>query len=75
MNRITMILLAALAFMSVGCDKLKSRDQLDKTCFIKADARARYEKVEDVIDNLRASGVDSIGLITEVAEKPKKAGT
>jgi|SRR5450759_3569204 biopolymer transport protein ExbD len=47
-------------------------NRLDKTCFIKADARARYEKVEDVVDNLRASGVDSIGLITEVAEKSKK---
>src|SRR5438270_647759 len=47
-------------------------NKLDKTCYIKADARARYEKVEDVVDNLRASGVDSIGLITEVAEKTKK---
>jgi biopolymer transport protein ExbD len=50
-------------------------NKLDKTCFIKADARARYEKVEDVVDNLRASGVDSIGLITEVAEKSKKLPT
>jgi biopolymer transport protein ExbD len=47
-------------------------NRLDKTCYIKADARARYGKVEDVVDNLRASGVDSIGLITEVAEKTKK---
>ncbi len=39
--------------------------KLDKTCYIKADARARYEKVEDVVDNLRAAGVDQIGLLTE----------
>src|ERR1035438_1009146 len=45
-------------------DLLSSK--LDKTCYIKADARARYEKVEDVVDNLRAAGVDQIGLLTEI---------
>ena len=40
-------------------------NRMDKTCYIKSDARARYEVVEDVIDNLRAAGVDQIGLITE----------
>ncbi len=39
--------------------------KVDKTVYIKADARARYEKVEDVVDNLRAAGVDAIGLVTE----------
>jgi biopolymer transport protein ExbD len=28
--------------------------------------RARYGAVEDVIDNVRAAGVDQIGLITEL---------
>src|SRR6202171_632260 len=37
----------------------------DKTVYIKSDARARYERVEDVVDNLRAAGVDQIGLLTE----------
>ena len=52
-------------------DLLSSK--LDKTCYIKSDARARYEKVEDVIDNLRAAGVDQIGLLTEQdkSSKPK----
>jgi biopolymer transport protein ExbD len=27
--------------------------------------RAKYELVEDVIDNLRAAGVDQLGLLTE----------
>ena len=36
-------------------------NQLDKTVYIKADARAKYEKVEDVVDNLRAAGVDQVG--------------
>ena len=36
-------------------------NRLDKTVFVKADTRARYEKVVDVVDNLRAAGVDQIG--------------
>ena len=45
-------------------------NKLDKTCFIKADSRARYEKVVEVVDNLRAAGVDQLGLLTEqIAEK------
>ncbi|MGA8027204.1 MAG: biopolymer transporter ExbD [Bryobacteraceae bacterium] len=37
----------------------------DKTVYVKADARARFSAVTDVIDNLRTAGVDSVGLITE----------
>jgi biopolymer transport protein ExbD len=44
-------------------------NRLDKTVFIKADKRAKYEGVEDVIDNLRAAGVSDLGLLTE--EIPK----
>ncbi len=44
-------------------DMLSSK--LDKTCYLKSDARARYEKVVEVIDNLRAAGVDQLGLLTE----------
>jgi biopolymer transport protein ExbD len=40
-------------------------NRLDKMCFVKADSRARYEKVVDVVNNLRASGVDQLGLLTE----------
>jgi biopolymer transport protein ExbD len=40
-------------------------NKLDKTVYIQADRRAKYEGVEDVVDNLRAAGVDQIGLITE----------
>jgi len=45
--------------------------RLDKTVFIKADARARYEKVVDVVENLRAAGVDQLGLLTEQATEKK----
>jgi biopolymer transport protein ExbD len=43
----------------------------DKMVYIKSDARARYGLVEDVIDNVRAAGVDQIGLITDVSDKAK----
>jgi biopolymer transport protein ExbD len=46
-------------------DMLSNR--LDKTVFVKADARARYERVVDVVDNLRAAGVDQLGLLTDQA--------
>jgi biopolymer transport protein ExbD len=39
--------------------------RMDKTVFVKADARAKYERVVDVVDNLRAAGVDNVGLLTE----------
>ena len=49
-------------------------NKLDKTVFVRADQRARYEKVVDVVDNLRAAGVDQLGLLTEqVQEKGKPA--
>jgi biopolymer transport protein ExbD len=50
-------------------------NRLDKMVFLRADSRARYEKVVDVVDNLRAAGVDQLGLLTEqVQDKPHPAG-
>jgi biopolymer transport protein ExbD/biopolymer transport protein TolR len=50
-------------------------NRLDKTCYIGADRRARYEKVAEVVDALRAAGVDDVGLITEQDNSKKKAGS
>jgi len=50
-------------------------NRLDKTVFVKADARARYEKVVDVVDNLRAAGVDNLGLLTEQVQDKAKPAT
>lgn len=47
-------------------------NRLDKTVYINADARARYEKVVDVIDNLRTAGVDQLGLLAEQDQKAKE---
>jgi biopolymer transport protein ExbD len=49
-------------------------NRLDKTVFVKADQRAKYAKVVDVVDNLRAAGVDQLGLLTEqLQDKTKPA--
>jgi biopolymer transport protein ExbD/biopolymer transport protein TolR len=49
-------------------DRLASRT--DKRVFLKADARARFGAVVEVVDNVRAAGVDQLGLLTD----QKKAG-
>ncbi|HYO79986.1 MAG TPA: biopolymer transporter ExbD [Bryobacteraceae bacterium] len=44
-------------------------NKLDKTVYVRADARARYERVVEVVDNLRSAGVDQLGLLTEEIQK------
>jgi biopolymer transport protein ExbD len=45
-------------------DLLEKRPN-DKVVFVKADYRAKYERVVELVDNLRAVGVDQLGLLTE----------
>jgi len=63
-------------FLSPGLQQMepadlapKVRDLLQnrpsKMVYINADARAKYERVEEVVDNLRAGSVDEVGLLTE----------
>ena len=40
-------------------------NKLDKTVYVKSDYRAKYGVVVNVVDNVRAAGVDSLGLLTE----------
>jgi len=49
-------------------------NRIDKEVFLRADSRARYEKVVEVVNNLRASGVDQLGLLTEQIQETKKPG-
>ena len=60
----------------LGRDQMRSEDlpqkvkdlltnRLDKTCYLLSDARAKYDKVVDVVNNMRAGGVDQLGLLTE----------
>src|SRR5262244_711900 len=44
-------------------DRLTNR--LDKTVYVKSDARAKYGDVVAVVDEIRSAGVDQLGLLTE----------
>lgn len=55
----------------VTADQLSSKvkdkltNKTDKRVFVKADARAKYGAVVEVVDNVRSAGVDQLGLLTE----------
>ena len=53
-------------------NKVKDRlaNKVDKTVFIRADMRAKYGNVVDVVDSVRSAGVDDVGLLTEQAKTP-----
>jgi biopolymer transport protein TolR len=44
-------------------DRLSNR--VDKRVYVRADARAKYGSVVEVVDNVRAAGVDQLGLLTD----------
>jgi biopolymer transport protein TolR len=44
---------------------LMAKNPTSKMVFMRVDARAKYGKVEDVVDNLRSGGVDSLGLLAD----------
>ena len=64
----------------IGSDQIPVKDNLgpkvkdllaakpDKTVYIKSDRRARYGDVVDVVDIVRATGVDTLGLLTTRVE-------
>jgi biopolymer transport protein ExbD/biopolymer transport protein TolR len=58
--------------MSQVTDKVKSevKNRLNKIVFIKSDARAKYGDVVSLVDDVRAAGVEQIGLLTAKSEKP-----
>ena len=46
----------------------------ERIVLIKADEDAQYGKVMDAMDQLRAAGVEDMGLITERRARPGEAG-
>jgi biopolymer transport protein ExbD/biopolymer transport protein TolR len=54
-------------------DKIKDRlvNAKDKIVFVKADQRAKFGWVVEVVDDVRAAGVDQLGLLTD----QKKSGS
>jgi biopolymer transport protein ExbD len=47
-------------------------NRLDKTVYVKSDARAKYGDVVAVVDEIRSAGVDQLGLLTEQNEQQRK---
>ena len=48
-----------------GQIKDRIANKLDKTVYVKSDARAKYGDVVAVVDEIRSAGVDQLGLLTE----------
>jgi biopolymer transport protein ExbD len=44
-------------------------NRLDKTVFVRSDARAKFGQVKAAVDEIRAAGVDNIGLLTERVQR------
>jgi biopolymer transport protein ExbD len=50
-------------------DRISTR--LDKTVYVKSDARAKYGRVVEVVDEIRSAGVDQLGLLTQKNQNAK----
>jgi biopolymer transport protein ExbD len=47
-------------------------NRLDKTVYVKSDARAKYGDVVAVVDEIRSAGVDQLGLLTEQNQQERR---
>jgi biopolymer transport protein ExbD len=56
-------------------DQVRDRisNKMDKTVFIKSDGRAKYGVVVKAVDEIRAAGVDNVGLLTDKLEQGRRA--
>jgi len=56
-------------------DQVRDRisNKLDKTVFVKSDGRAKYGVVVKVVDEIRAAGVDNVGLLTDKSDQNRRA--
>jgi biopolymer transport protein ExbD len=54
--------------------KIKDRiaNRVDKKVYVKADARAKYKSVVEVVDNVRSAGVSELGLLTAPTEQKRQ---
>jgi biopolymer transport protein TolR len=48
--------------------KMENKPESEKQVYLRADIRANYGKVMDVVDQIRAAGVSELGLLTERTE-------
>jgi len=58
--------------LSQVTEKVKDevQNRLNKVVFIKSDSRTKYGDVVAVVDDVRAAGVEQLGLLTQKSEKP-----
>jgi biopolymer transport protein ExbD len=62
----------------MGLDEISSQlsdrtaGRLDKTVFIKSDARAKYGELVKVVDEMRSAGVENVGLLTDKNETSQR---
>lgn len=56
-------------------NKIRDRiaNRVEKRVYVRADARARFGSVVQVVDNVRAAGVDQLGLLTEQRKQTPNA--
>jgi biopolymer transport protein TolR len=56
-------------------NKVKDRiaNRTSKIVYLRADARAKYKSVVEVVDNVRAAGVDDLGLLTDQKKQTNTA--
>ncbi len=48
--------------------------RLDKTVYVRSDARAKYGDVVKAVDQIRATGIENIGMLTEkIPNKPSQS--
>ena len=48
--------------------------RIDKTVYLKCDARSKYERVVEVVNIVRSGGVDQVGLLTEKTDAGSFSG-
>ena len=56
-----------------GQIKDRISDRLDKTVYVKSDARAKYGDVVAVVDEIRSAGVDQLGLLDRAESRAQDA--
>jgi biopolymer transport protein ExbD len=52
----------------IGDKRVNKADKTDETIYLRADARAQYRDVENVIDAMRGAGAEEFGLLTQRKE-------
>ena len=52
-----------------GQIKDRIANKLDKTVYVRSDARAKYGDVVAAVDEIRSAGVDQLGLLTQKAKE------